>query len=418
MRPAEDIEKFIKTYEVDSRTEMNDIIQKELLEAHKKSTEATPVRSGPVIWRIVMNTRGMKTIAALIVIALGFLWTFDWLDQGAPSAYAVDQSINAYHSVRSLHVKAYDGKEMIENRQCSDVWMQFDDSGRLSSYRMDITEPNKGPRSIVWEQHLTKTWMPDKNTLLLEKDSEENSQRASVLQGLVVEFDPRQVLQGLKHLQNEIELVIHEPNRPGDPIVLEVTGFSRDMGVPENTRMKFIVNAETKLLERFIRFHDSAGKLEPVQEFEFLSYNEPLESSVFELSDIPENAKVIDRTKPNEDYRPEDWGMAKGDKSDPEIAVAVVRKYIEALIDGDSTKAQKLTGGFYTVSFADSVLNSKVGRIVSIGQPRPHEKRKQILVVPCQLDIENQTSGKQTIHLNVRTKALKNHPERWIVCSQ
>ncbi|MCP4612278.1 MAG: hypothetical protein GY845_26580 [Planctomycetes bacterium] len=352
--------------------------------------------------------------AAVIIIALGLIWTFNGAHQLATSAYAVGQSITACHTVRTIHVKAYDGKEMIENNQYSDIWIRFDDSGMLTGYRTDTKKSDGSLKSIVWDQHVMKIWTPDKNTLMLEK----GDQMASTVERLAAEFDPKQILQLLKDLQREkkIELVIHESSQLSDPIVLQVmgAGSSSEMGLPENARLEFSVNADTKLLERFIRYRDSEGKLEPVQQFEFLSYNEPIEPSLFELTEVPDDAKVIDRTKP---VHLEEMGMAQGDKSINEIAVTVVREYFEALIAGDFAKAKKLSGGF-PVSFVGIVRNNNVVGIASLGQPEPHEKRKQILVVPCQLYIENQTGGKQTIHLDVRTKALKNQPDRWIVCSQ
>ncbi len=61
---------------------------------------------------------------------------------------------------------------------------------------MDITEPNEGPKSIVWEEHVTKIWMPDENTLMLEK----GDQLASKVERLVTEFNPKQILQLLNDL--------------------------------------------------------------------------------------------------------------------------------------------------------------------------------------------------------------------------
>ena len=68
-------------------------------------------------------------------------------------------------------------------------------------------------------------------------------------------------------------------------------------------------------------------------------------------------------------------GLEQGALNDKEIVVRVVREMLEALMAEDYAKAGRLVGGVPAEKMRERMKGRKVLRIVSIGEPEPHEGR-------------------------------------------
>ena len=72
MRPAENIEKFIKRVRFKASTQMHERTLKDALKAQEQSRKTKSAEIGPNIWRIIVKSRITKltATAAIIVIAV------------------------------------------------------------------------------------------------------------------------------------------------------------------------------------------------------------------------------------------------------------------------------------------------------------------------------------------------------------
>jgi hypothetical protein len=102
--------------------------------------------------------------------------------------------------------------------------------------------------------------------------------------------------------------------------------------------------------------------------------------------------------------------MAKGDLSDKDIAVKVVREFFEALSAGDYTKAGMIDSGTSAAETEKHWKGFKILRIISVGEPLPHEPTDS-LCVPCKIEIETEFEPYGPF-----VRPVHNQPDRWEIC--
>jgi len=73
MRPAENIEKFIKRVRFKASTQMHERTLKDALEAQEQSRKTKSAEIGPSIWRIIVKSRITKLAAAAAIIVIAVL---------------------------------------------------------------------------------------------------------------------------------------------------------------------------------------------------------------------------------------------------------------------------------------------------------------------------------------------------------
>ena len=104
----------------------------------------------PSIWRIIMKSPVTKlAAAAVIIIVVGiFLYTTNNM---VPAAYALQDTIKAYNSIASLHIKISDTVGL-ETRP-DEVWLECDRYGNMSRVRYhapDTGQPYAAPFLICF----------------------------------------------------------------------------------------------------------------------------------------------------------------------------------------------------------------------------------------------------------------------------
>jgi hypothetical protein len=373
--------------------------QEKLIESLNRSSGSERSRYPKpfLMWRTIMKSRITKLAVAAILVITAVL-SISVFDKSISTVYAIEQSIEAYHSVRTIQVRAYTGRDSIENAEFSDCWIKYDDAGMLSSFRMEVEKSADGPKSIVWNQGVAEGWMPAKNTLIIGR----GDQMAAELEKFAAENDPKQTLQRLYDSQeNEgVEFTISEPTQDGDPIALEV------INTIDKYRVEYLIDVDTKLLTQLSRYHLGEQEDEFEIRFDFYAYNQPIDPSVFEFNEIPDDALIIDRASSL-------VGLGKGDLTDNEIAVVVVRECLEASIAQDYGKVKRLLGGMPGDSI-EMMFGGRILRIISIGQPELHERFKHILYVPCKMEVENER-GNWIANIKPIAQRLEDPPDRWIV---
>ncbi|MGD8501518.1 MAG: hypothetical protein PVJ86_12770, partial [Phycisphaerales bacterium] len=343
--------------------------------------------------------------AAGIIVAV--LLSIPFLDRGTAPAYGLAETIKANHTIKTIHLRMFPGEESIENDEYADCWVKYDDAGSVSNFRQnfygDVRDDDDNLKFQVWNEGVLKTWLPLKNVVIVIRVNDVET----YWQNFPKHFDPRLVLQRLYDSSQEgeaIELKINEPAQGADPIHIEA------INSVDNTRLELVVDSETKLVKELSRYSLGGQKDELDIRIKYLSYNEPIDPSVFTLGGIPDDALVYDQID-------QLVGLEKGDLTDEEIAIKVVREGLEATMARDYDEVSRLMEGDPgdTIElFIEEELRARLVRIISIGQPEPHETWKNILCVPCEIEVEDGEGTKWTVNIIATAKAIGYQPGcRW-----
>lgn len=356
--------------------------------------------------RIIMyKTITKLAVAAVIIIAVTFGLT-TLLDHG-PVAYALDQTIEANHSVRYIHIRNFDRSHKDEPRE---FWVHCDELGQIRNARWHMPEwdaPEDGAKVGVWNDGIAQVWLKNKNSLLILR----NKTVAAMMLSLVERSDPRLAVQRLyeQQRQGRVEIEIHQPADKAEPIV--VTATYPPEGSRPAQRQVLYVDQATKLVSaiEFYQLKDGQYEYQGVQEH--YDYNVPIDAKMFVLDDeVPADIMRVDQATA-------DVGLAQGDLSDEEIAVEVVRQFFQALIDKDYEKAGMLFGGVPGNNIQQWYGGLNVVRIVSIDKPRPHPiPGVGGFVVPCEVELQAKDGTKsiwKPYGPAVRPVDLESQPHRW-----
>jgi hypothetical protein len=349
----------------------------------------------------------MKWAAAAVIAVAGALSISFW-DRTVPTAYALDQSIQASHSVRYLHISDFQpGKE-----GAKEFWLEFDEAGQIRNIRAQVPAweaPDDGARISVWQQGKAQIWYKEKKSLVTVREQRFADQMLKVVQL----FDPKLTLERFSELEKQglVTLEIAEPGDKAQPITVTSTNAPQLKAVGyQADRTVLVIDQATKLLTKVEQYRlTSNGAYELFVWTEFHNYNQPIDPALFSLEDVPADAMRIDRTA-------EDAGLEQGDLSDEEIAVRVVREFYEAVIARDYAKAGRLWGGAPAALIEGLFPDLKVVRIVSIGVPKPHPTPGVGgFMVPCQLEVEK--DGVKSIYepYGPGVRPVPNRPERWYI---
>ena len=333
--------------------------------------------------------------AAAIIVAVVILWV-TVLNKSSTPAYALEQTIQANHSVRTIHIKKFTPKV----EQPEESWAEFEDNGELARCRMELPKTEDGPKSIVWEQDKAEIWLKAKNIYIIVHHKLVAEQLRQAMEVL----DPKLAVQNLHQLQAEgkVQIEIAEAGRKNEPI--RVTATFLDNSNHPGKRAVLMVDNTTKLVKQIEVYKLSEGDYQYESRLEIQDYNRPIAPEMFTLN-VPADAIRIDQTA-------QEVGLPQGNLSDNEIAVSLVRNHLEALIAKDYAKAGRLFQGVPAEFLEKKFAGKNFVRIVSIGEPKPSKWNK--LLVPCEFEVE--VNGKKSlVQANVSVQEVIGVPGRWTV---
>jgi hypothetical protein len=367
-----------------------------------KADRATKMKNQPIIRRFIMNRFTKFAVAALIIIAIAL--GINFLDKSTPSAYAIEQTIQANHSVRYLHIKSFEP----DNSEPKEFWVEFYDNGNVKNVRMQFplwASPDDGPKVVVWQENKAKVWFKQKGTLLTVNDQTV----AERMLKLVEECDPRLAVERLyeREQQGKVKVEIDEPSDKSKPIIVTATYLPGSSS--PNKREVLFVDQATKLVTavEFYQLKDGEYRYTGMQEY--CNYNQPIEAKMFTLDEVPADVMRIDQTI-------QEVGLAQGKLADEEIAVEVVRQFFEALIASDYAKAGKLLEGIPADKIKEAFGDRKFLRIISIGPVAPHPiPETKGLVVPCTVEVEKDGQISQWKLEQLAVRQVYNQPGRWTI---
>ncbi len=291
MRPKNDIKILFQKVVADTNPRMDKFVLKDVLKTYNKTFDNKSACYHPIIWRTIMKNPITKlTATAVIIITAVFLMIF--FEKAAAPAYALEQTIEANHNIKTVHLRKFEKGQNIGHDEhsdywlkYSDYWLKYDDAGKLSNLRCN-EHAKDGIKFTVWNEGIEKNWIPQDNVVIVKRLND----TAKKWEEFAKESDYELLLQWIND-QEEIELKIDEPAEDSDSIYVKATHN------PSKTRIELVVDRKTKLIKKLSRYYLIEHGDELDLQVEFFAYNRPIAPSIFELRGIPEDAKVIERVE-------------------------------------------------------------------------------------------------------------------------
>lgn len=345
--------------------------------------------------RRLFMKRTIKFAAAAIVI-IAALVSLTQLDKTVTTAYAIEQTIEANRSLRFIHLKCDPAGEGVE-----ELWARFDENGQLQNLRMNFPNTVDGPKDVVWQEGKAEVWFKKKNSVAVVREEA----MLARLKMSYTDFDPKLIVENLYHSQSneKVQIEIQDSRSKDQPIIITSTtnGF-RDV---------FKVNPETLLLEQIEKFALKEGQYVFLGSIKYLDYNQPANAEVFVLNP-PADVMRVDQTT-------QAVGLEQGQMTNDEVAIEVVRRFWQAVIDDDFNKAgQYLEGvpGDFLKKMFDENLKVKFIEILSIGPVQPHPNPQTGgVVVPCRLKVQKDGQIEEMAFERLGVRQVYNQPGRWTI---
>ena len=401
---ADNIEEILKTIGAEDVPADVHKIAQETSNNFSRSLERATQPKQHLVWEYIMKNRIAKLAAAAVVIVAVVLSIDAW-DKLTPAAYALEQTIQANHTVRSLYIRDFrDGQA-----DPKEFWVECDEAGQIRSARIHMPEwasPADGAKAAVWKENTVQVWFKRKNVLFIARDRT----TAQGMLKLVEDCDPRLALERLyaQEQQGKVKVEIDEPSDKTEPITVTATYLAGSSS--PNKREVLSVDQATKLVTVAESYRLQDGEYLHVGRTEYCNYNQPIEAAVFTLDDeVPADATRVDQIT-------QEVGLVQGNLTDEEVVVEVVRQFFEALIAGDYAKAGTYFEGVPAEKMQQLFSPIKVLRIVSVGPAGPHPiPATKGLAVPCTVEVQKDGQISEWRLEAIGVRQVFNQPGRWTI---
>ncbi len=407
MRSKDKVEEEIKKkLSFTAGAELHDRMLDDVLNAQEKSKKTKSAATKPGLGRIIMKSSITK-LAAAAVIMIAVILSINLFNESMPSAYAIEQTIEANNNVRYLHIKIYTADE----KEPREGWLEFDRDGQVTKARINLPAwffPTDGARVIVWKEDIEQVWDKSKNILGTMKANKDTKEQ---LTAFLRKVDPRLAVKHIYELesQDKVKIEIAEPSDKTESITMTVT-YSLESSTPTQRKVLHI-DPVTNLVSSIELYQLKNGEYQYDSTIELDEYNQSTNAQMFDLqNEVPSDVTHVDQTA-------NDVGLAQGQLSDEEAAVEVVRQFLKSLIAEDYTRAGRLFP-ILANQLQQQFGSVKFLRIVSIGPavPNPELETKGFNV---SFTIEIEENGKRITPTfeGIKVQQLRNQPSRWVIVS-
>jgi len=352
--------------------------------------------------RLVMKNTFKFAAAAIVLIAA--LLSLTLLDKTVAPAYALEQTIQACHSVRFIHLRQINPQHKEEPIL---IWAEFFENGQPKQIRMNLPEwagSEDGAKEIVWENNAATVWFKKKQGFVRVPEK----RMADEILKIVQEQDPKTYVKNLLDAQKngKVEIQIEQPTDKAEPI--RVTAIH----LPDRaSKLVLYIDQSTQLPLNGETYTLKDGDYVLANIGEFYDYNQPIDPAMFAFDNVPEDIMLVDQTK-------NQIGLIQGTMTNNEVAIEVVRRFWQAIIDKDYAKASQMYEGIPAAKLEQGfgkLENYKI-EIVSVGpvQPHPNPKTRGV-IVPCTIKMEvNGEIVEQTFD-RIGVRQVYNQPGRWTI---
>ena len=407
MRPADKIDKLIKKLQTKASVELDERVHSEISKALAETKKTQSVKPGPNIWSIIMKSRITKFAAAAVIILI-VVFSINLLDKSVTPAYAIEQTIQANHTVRYIHLKSFHSNE----QEPTEIWVECGESGQIKNLRVHMpawVSPYDGAKEAVWNDDRAEIFLKEKNVLAVIRDEKVGNQ---ILESLE-KCDPRLAIEQLQEQakQGKVEIEISQPPDKSEPIVVTAL-YPSDANSPARKHILF-VDQSTRLLMAMEIYELEENEYVYKKIIEYYDYNQEIKQEMFVLANVPDDVIHLEQFA-------QEIGLEQGDLSDKEIAAEVVKRFFEAIIEENYGEAGRMYQGLSAEKIANAYGKSEEGRflrVVSMGEPTPDMKFGG-LRVPCTIEIEKKGVVQEwRPHPDgILVRPVNNQPNRWTIC--
>ena len=355
-----------------------------------------------------MKSRKAQFTAVAMVVLATYLCLQIPKSLVAP-AYALQDTIDAYNSIRYLHVKSF--RMVDEQKWDSESWIEFDEYGRPARFRYQQNRIGNqiGPATFVHDGDGSHTWLPNLNLCFTR--SGKSAIASLLLQREVSDVDPKMVIEKLRRQARDGEIIldVNEPDQKTEPIVLVVTYPAESRSA--NWKKVLYIDQATRLVKKEEKFEMRDGQYQHELTTEFFDYNQQIDPEMFNLDrELPENVIVIDQSD-------KEVGLNQGDMTDEEIAAEVTQQFLQALSASDFSKAGQLLLGVpdFFIETLSGGGGGNESRIISVGpvhrNPDPDSKGMMCL---CKILFESEGQYYEN-DIKMSVMPVSGQPGRWMI---
>ncbi|MHC4721916.1 MAG: anti-sigma factor family protein [Planctomycetota bacterium] len=355
------------------------------------------------LWRIIMKSRITKfaTAAAVIIIAvLGI--TF--LEESTPTAYAIEQTIHAYNTIRFLYVKEFKAN----HDEPLEFWIKSDDQGGIEKARYYLPEhvsPEDGSKLITWSPAKAELFFKRKNSYLIFQ----SKRIEGMMQYFLQQSQPKLVMEKLLEDQEAgiVDIDIQRPQEKHKPVAITVT----DKAKPRKTI--YYINQATDLIT-FVDIYEIKDNRDVLlSTTEYYDYNVPIDEKMFSIADeVPEDVTKVD-------WLNQLIGIPQADMTDEQAAIETVRQFFQALADHDYTKAGLIFSGVSADKVKEYFGQLNVTKVISVGPTTPYPLcGEHSFSVSCEVELtapDGQNRSRKFGSVKARCGDDEMHPDRWII---
>ena len=359
MRPTEKkIENLIQNLNDQTRPELDRKILDDCLNKLDMQKSSRPV-ARPNRWRIIMHSRITKQIAAAIIIVAG-VFSLTLFNKTVPSAYAIEQTLEAIQQVHTIHMRCKDW----DNNEF-EMWVELNPKTGIPDYC----------RAYWPAQGVLDISRPDKSYQYSERSNYVQTNSGKLYH---IDIAPakmfRQIVQ-LSQMENPLVniTITHEIDSESETPVIVV--------LVENPKIsrKVYIDPDTKLPVRMVGLkNEQLGEF--IKDIDLIEYNIELPEGIFDFQ-IPEGARVFDHDEFGKYLRDPQYGISMEGLSEGEAAAEILTQYWNALILDDFSAMHQV----FPSPQPRVTSSSLVAEVVNIGKPYIQNGCGIGKVVACQV---------------------------------
>jgi hypothetical protein len=404
MKPAKYLRTLFKQSDVTVDAKLDNRTINDALSAFERPNLKTSAIHSD-LWRIIMKNRITKLAAAAVIVVTLVVWSI-MPGTVLPTAYALQDTIEAYNSIRYLHVSEFE--TVGQERRPSELWVACDHYGYLNRMRSEAPNsggPVLGAAVLVSDGSISEVWFKNHNLCFKTVGNGE-----AVLRWEISELDPKLAFERLyeQEEQGEIILDVNEPEEKSKPIVITVT--YPEGSLSEAYKKVFYIDQATELVKKIEKFQMRDGTYHHVRTAEFSGYNDDIDPMMFSFDgELPEDTIYLDRST-------EEIGLAQGNMSDEQVVAEVGRKFFEAIVAKDFDKAGLMWSGAPGLIIEKLFAGANAVKIISVGESRPDpDPDSTSMIGSCKVLLE---FGGEHFELDANlifVRRMSAQPDRWII---
>ena len=167
MKPTDNVRKFFKNAAIETNPRMDEAVLNKVLISQEKTTNAKSPAIKLNVGKTIMKSpvAGLAASALILIAAVLVLAVFS--NRATTPAYALNQTREANHRIRSIHVKRFDAEH---NDNPIEFWIECDEFGKLKNACLHLPEwlsPEGGAQVVVWKEGKMQIWLKGKNVLFI-----------------------------------------------------------------------------------------------------------------------------------------------------------------------------------------------------------------------------------------------------------